>query len=205
VNLCRVVEQSLGAGALIDVRPSEIRWSGIVRCLIDFAIGENAGKTRIVICQSEAIRVGEHQSENFAPEIDAANRLAVVLDAMRTQFIEAPFVFGRDAATDFFAKLYAFNKERPMRFWQMPHGEAQAFVGSIFAKLAWKSPDGTHPHDLLWRNQPYNEMPELMQLWLEKFAMQLHEIGLPVYINDSVSLIEWVAPVAAAAEGEDDE
>jgi Exodeoxyribonuclease V, gamma subunit len=205
VNLCRVVEQSLGAGALIDVRPSEIRWSGIVRCLIDFAIGENAGKTRIVICQSEAIRVGEHQSENFAPEIDAANRLAIVLDAMRTQFIEAPFVFGRDAATDFFAKLYAFNKERPMRFWQMPHGEAQAFVGSIFAKLAWKSPDGTHPHDLLWRNQPYNEMPELMQLWLEKFAMQLHEIGLPVYINDSVSLIEWVAPVAAAAEGEDDE
>jgi exonuclease V gamma subunit len=205
VNFCRVVERSFGASALIDVAPSEIRWSGIARCLIDYAVGENAGKTRIVICQSKAIRVGERQGENDPPDVYVVDRLAVVLDAMRTQFIEAPFVFGRDAATDFFSKLYAFNKDRPMRFWQMSHGEAQAFVGSIFAKLAWKAPDGTHAHDLLWHNQPNLDMPELMQLWLEQLAMQLHELGLPVYINDSVSLIEWVAPVAATAEADDDE
>jgi exonuclease V gamma subunit len=205
VNFCRVVEQSFGASALIDVAPSEIRWSGIARCLIDYAVGENAGKTRIVICQSESIRVGERQGDNDPPDINVADGLVVVLDAMRTQFIEAPFVFGRDAATDFFSKLYAFNKDRPVRFWQMSQGEAQAFVGSIFAKLAWKAPDGTHAHDLLWHNQPNLDMPELMQVWLEQLAMQLHNLELPVYINDSISLIEWVAPVAATAEGDDDE
>ncbi len=205
VNFCKVVEQSFGVGALIEVSPSEIRWSGIVRCLIDYAVGDTAGKTRIVVCQSEAIRVGEHQGENDPPNVEVADRLAKVLDAMRTQFIKAPFVFGRDTAKDFFTKLYAPTKEHPTRFWQMSQAQAQAFVGSIFAKLAWKAPDGTHAHDLLWRSQPSIDTPELMQFWLESFAMQLHELGLPVYINDSVSLIEWVAPVAATVESEEDE
>jgi exonuclease V gamma subunit len=205
VNFCRVIEQSFGAGTLIEVTPSEIRWSGIIRSLIDYALGDTAGKTRIVICQSKAIRVGERQGENDVPEVSVANRLAEVLDAMRTQFIEAPFVFGRDIATDFFTKLYAPTKEHPRRFWQMSQGEAQAFVGGIFAKLAWNAPDGTHAHDLLWHNQPNLDMPELMQVWLEQLAMQLHSLGLPVYIHDSVSLLEWVAPVGATAEGEEDE
>jgi exonuclease V gamma subunit len=203
VNFCRIIEQSFGAGTLIVVAPSEIRWSGIIRSLIDYALGDNAGKTRIVICQSKAIRVGERHGENDVPQVNVANRLAQVLDAMRMQFIEAPFVFGRDAATDFFTKLYTPTKEDPRRFWQMSQGEAQAFVGGIFAKLAWNAPDGTHAHDLLWHNQPNLDMPELMQLWLEQLAMQLHELVLPVYINDSVSLLEWVAPVASTADGED--
>jgi exonuclease V gamma subunit len=203
VNFCRVIEQSFGAGTLIVVAPSEIRWSGIIRSLIDFALGDNAGKTRIVICQSKAIRFGERLGGNDVPQVNVANRLARVLDAMRTQFIEAPFVFGRDAATDFFTQLYTPTKEQPMRFWQMSQGEVQAFVAGIFAKLVWKTPDGTQAHDLLWHNPPTLDMPELMQLWLEQLAMQLHELGLPVSINDSASLLEWVAPVAATADGED--
>jgi exonuclease V gamma subunit len=205
VNFCRVIEQSFSSGALIDVSPSEIRWSGIIRSLIDYALGESAGKTRIVICQSESMRIGEEQYENDFPKSDLAHKLAQVLDVLRIQFVEAPFVFGRDAARDFFTKLYAPTKEHPTRFWQLSQAQAQAFISGIFAKLAWKTPDGTHAHDLLWHNQPCVDMPERMQLWLEQFAWQLHELGLPVYIADSVSLIQWVAPVAVIGEGEDDE
>jgi hypothetical protein len=207
INVCRTVHDSIADSTLAEISPSEIRWSGIVRALIEYCLGPSAGETRVVICQSEFIRIGnestltvEKAEDKFSPE-----RLVDLLNESRNSFISAPFVFGRDAATNFFIKLYSPTKTYPNRFWLMPDAQAREFIESVFSTISWVAPDGAHSHDLLWSHEPCHDMPDLMRKWLFEFAIRLHDIALPIYIDDAIALIPWVAAEPSNAESDEDE